>query len=156
KGRCVQCHSGPLLTEATKGESGRAFANTGVRPTAEDLGDVVNGQGRFKTSTIRNVELTGPYFHNGGYATLRQVVDFYNRGGDFPGPDVDSQVRPLGLTEAESRALVSFMVKLTDERVRYRRAPFDGPEICVPSTTATGGSTSKTLASGEAGKCYAE
>src|SRR5262249_10260949 len=122
----------------------------------EDAGDVVNGQGRFKTSSIRNVELTGPYFHNGSRATLRQVVDFYNRGGDFPGPDVDSQVRPLGLPERESHALVAFMVKLTDERVRYRRAPFDGPEICVPAANATGGATAATLGSGESGKCYAE
>ena len=37
----------------------------------------------FKTPGLRNVELTGPYFHNGGQATLMQVVDFYNRGGDF-------------------------------------------------------------------------
>jgi cytochrome c peroxidase len=154
KGRCAQCHSGPLLTEVSKGEGGRAFANTGVRPTAEDPGDVVNGQGRFKTSTIRNVELTGPYFHNGGYGTLRQVVDFYNRGGDFPGPDVDSQVRPLGLSEAESQALVAFMVKLTDERVRYRKAPFDGPQLCVPATSANSGTTVATLADGESGKCY--
>ena len=39
--------------------------------------------GAFKTPGLRNSELTGPYFHNGGMATLRQVVQFYNRGGNF-------------------------------------------------------------------------
>ena len=38
--------------------------------------------GAFKTPTLRNIELTGPYFHNGGYATLEQTVQFYNRGGE--------------------------------------------------------------------------
>jgi len=42
--------------------------------------------GAFKTPGLRNVELTAPYFHNGGQLTLEQVVDFYNRGGDFAAP----------------------------------------------------------------------
>jgi hypothetical protein len=41
-------------------------------------------EGAFKAPALRNVELTGPYFHTGSYLTLRQVVDFYFRGGDFP------------------------------------------------------------------------
>src|SRR5881398_2761029 len=44
----------------------------------------VNRFGSFKAPQLREVELTGPYFHNGGKLTLRQVVDFYVRGGDFP------------------------------------------------------------------------
>ena len=44
----------------------------------------VGRMGSFKAPQLRNVELTGPYFHNGGKLTLRQVVDFYVRGGDFP------------------------------------------------------------------------
>jgi len=77
--------------------------NIGVRPTAEDSGDVVvAGKGRFKVPTLRNVELLGPFYHNGGQATLRQVIDFYNRGGDFPDHDTDSQIRPLGSTESQS------------------------------------------------------
>ena len=40
--------------------------------------------GAVKAPQLRNVELTGPYFHTGSYLTLRQVVDFYMRGGDFP------------------------------------------------------------------------
>ncbi len=91
--------------------------------------------GAFKTPGLRNVELTGPYFHNGGKATLMQVVDAYNRGGDFGArnqPVPDPTIRPLGLTEAEKSDLVAFLLALTDERVRWQRAPFDHPSICVP------------------------
>ncbi len=91
--------------------------------------------GAFKTPGLRNVELTGPYFHNGGKATLMQVIDFYNRGGDFGrdnAPITDPTIRPLGLTESEKQDLVAFLLSLTDERVRFERAPFDHPSICVP------------------------
>jgi hypothetical protein len=52
----------------------------GTWPTVNRVGR----NGSFKAPQLRNVELTGPYFHNGGKLTLRQVVDFYARGGDFP------------------------------------------------------------------------
>jgi cytochrome c peroxidase len=91
--------------------------------------------GAFKTPGLRNVELTGPYFHNGGMATLRQVVQFFNRGGNFCSfnlQDLDPRLTPLGLTEAQEEQLVAFLVSLTDKRVRYQRAPFDHPEIRIP------------------------
>jgi cytochrome c peroxidase len=90
--------------------------------------------GAFKTPSLRNVELTAPYFHNGGQATLRQVVDFYNRGSDFNQAnqdDLDPDIQNLGLTEDEKDALVAFLKGLTDERVRYRRAPFDHPQLFI-------------------------
>jgi len=96
----------------------------------------VNVQGAFKTPGLRNVELTGPYFHNGGKSTLMQVVDHYNRGGDF-GKDnafnLAPAITPLGLTEAEKTDLVSFLLSLTDDRVKMERAPFDHPSICIPN-----------------------
>jgi cytochrome c peroxidase len=89
--------------------------------------------GAFKVSGLRNVELTGPYFHNGGQATLRQVVDFYARGADFSSnPGFDSDVVPLGLNDAERGYLVEFLLTLTDERVRREAAPFDHPQLFVP------------------------
>jgi hypothetical protein len=138
--------------------------------------------GAFKAPQLRNVELTGPYFHTGSYLTLRQVVDFYMRGGDFPitnaedrDPnlvDVGLQVFGFGSTNAIANvpgiildgipdvitrydampdtgqlntpepasssqeqakvALVKFLLSLTDERVKFERAPFDRPEIFVP------------------------
>ncbi len=136
--QCVACHKNGLLTDAVgtilNPPGGHAFVNTGVRAVAEDGGDVlVPNQGRFKTPTLRNVEFTGPYFHNGGQATLRQVVDFYNRGGDFPGSFTDSQIRSLNLTSTQKDQIVSFLLALSDDRVRWSRAPFDHPELCVPN-----------------------
>ncbi len=107
------------------------FPNIGVWP-----GERVAADGAFKTPTLRNVELTAPYFHNGGTLTLREVVDFYNRGGDFSDQninDLDADISVLGLTDAEKDALVAFMKSLTDERVRFRRAPFDHPQLILPN-----------------------
>src|SRR5206468_187012 len=97
----------------------------------------------FKVPSLRNAALTGPYFHNGGQATLGQVVAFYNRGGDrtdVPGGDtsgVPSNVHPdikvLALTRAEQLALVAFLESLTDPRVQCEQAPFDHPELLVPN-----------------------
>lgn len=91
--------------------------------------------GAFKTPGLRNVELTGPYFHNGGVATLRQVVQFYNRGGNFcrlNSKDLDKSIVPLGLSADQEQQLVAFLVSLTDVRVKHRMAPFDHPELRVP------------------------
>ena len=73
-----------------------------------------------------------------------QVVDFYNRGGDFAQanrPNLDPDIEPLHLSETEKQSLVAFLVSLTDERVRFEKAPFDHPSLCLPnghpgSTTA--------------------
>lgn len=91
--------------------------------------------GAFKTPGLRNVALTAPYFHNGGAATLEQVVELYNRGGNFALQniaDLDADIQPLGLTPAEKASLVAFMHALTDERVRKHAAPFDHPQLVVP------------------------
>jgi cytochrome c peroxidase len=88
--------------------------------------------GAFKTPILRNIALTPPYFHNGGQASLAQVVAFYNRGGDFSNPEKDPDVTRLGLTRTEQDNLVAFLQSLTDDRVRCSRAPFDHPELLVP------------------------
>ena len=94
---------------------------------------VIGADGDFKTPGLRNVELTAPYMHNGGMLTLRQVVEFYNRGGDFPQPgSALAPIRPP-LTESEKDDLVAFLTSLTDERVRYDKAPFDHPQLFVPN-----------------------
>lgn len=104
--------------------------------------------GAFKTPGLRNVALTAPYFHNGGAATLAQVVEFYNRGGNFALQniaDLDADIQPLGLTDKEKTQLVQFLEKaLTDDRVRRHAAPFDHPQLRVTNghpgdTTSTSG-----------------
>ena len=91
--------------------------------------------GAFKTPILRNVTLTAPYFHNGGQLTLQQVLEFYNRGGDFAIDnlgDLSPNIHPLKLDQGEMDDLVAFLEALTDERVRCERAPFDHPEIILP------------------------
>jgi hypothetical protein len=90
----------------------------------------------FKTPLLRNIELTAPYFHNGGQATLLQVVNFYNRGGDFREHNsefIDFEIGALGLTPQDLDDLVAFLRGLTDQRVVYRKAPFDAPQLFVPN-----------------------
>lgn len=89
--------------------------------------------GSFKVPTLRNSELTGPYFHNGGQATLRQVVSFYRRGGDFANPTLAPLIRPLSMNAQQADDLVAFMIALTDERVRWQKPPFDHPQLFVPA-----------------------
>ncbi|MDQ1471113.1 MAG: hypothetical protein QOJ99_2593 [Bryobacterales bacterium] len=113
----------------------------GISRTFRDAVD-----GSFKTPTLRNVELTGPYFHNGSRSTLEQVIEFYNRGGDrrgAPGADTSGYgpnaanlapaIQPLGLQPQDIANLVAFLKSLTDERVRWEKAPFDHPSLIIPN-----------------------
>ena len=173
KGQCSQCHAGAETSSASAssiqanglvsgGDTG--FFNTGVRRINDDLGigasigplnlplsaaNPAGAQGAFKTPGLRNVELTGPYMHNGGMATLEQEVDFYSRGGDFAKENaavLSSRIKNLGLSADDKAALVAFLKALTDERVRLERAPFDHPELFVSNGSI--GSTSTILADG--------
>jgi len=94
--------------------------------------------GNMKTPGLRNVELTGPYFRQGGSATLMQAVDFYVRGGDFPvtnAKDLDPAILPIILLQgipSRQTDLVNFLLTLTDQRVKDEAAPFDHPELFIP------------------------
>lgn len=93
-------------------------------------------KGAFKIPGLHNVELTGPYMHNGSMATLEEVIEFYTRGGNFHhhAKQID-KVFPLGnlqFSEQNRADLVAFLKTLTDDRVRYEKAPFDHPEIKIP------------------------
>lgn len=106
-------------------------------PTANAITrQAVNGA--FKTPGLRNVELTGPYMHNGGMVTLMQMIDFYTRGGNFHAEnlaDLDPFINTIGqlqTDEASQVALVDFLISLTDERVRWEQAPFDHPQLLIP------------------------
>jgi cytochrome c peroxidase len=72
--------------------------------------------GAFKTPTLRDVELTTPYMHNGSEKTLIDVVRFYNRGGSA-NPSLDERMRPLHLSQEEMNELVEFMRALTSDDV---------------------------------------
>ncbi|HEX6838184.1 MAG TPA: cytochrome c peroxidase [Polyangia bacterium] len=74
-----------------------------------------NDIGAFKTSTLRNVLVTGPYFHDGSQETLWDVMDHYNKGG-VQNPFLDGGIQRLGLSESEIDDLVAFLASLTSER----------------------------------------
>ncbi len=90
----------------------------------------------FKIPTLRNIELTGPYMHNGSMATLEQVVEFYARHGNFHSEDLNFNLASISssVNSPVNRAdLIAFLKSFTDERVRYEKAPFDHPEVTVPN-----------------------
>jgi cytochrome c peroxidase len=125
---CATCHGGPRLTND-------AFFYTGVRPAAEDLGRFlvtgINGdRGAMKTPSLLNLSLRAPFFHQGGKASIAEVVDFYDQGGDFNAPNLDPRIRPLNLTAGQRSDLIAFLGRpLVDARVRDGLVPFDRPSL---------------------------
>ena len=117
KGNCTACHVGPSLSD-------EGFHNTGIAwATASDTGmfldegrAAISGKledrGAFKTPTLREVARTAPYMHDGSLASLEQVVDYYDRGGNR-NAWLDPELRPLGLADAEKTALVAFLRSLS-------------------------------------------
>lgn len=130
---CAACHAGALTSD-------NQFHNIGVRPPTEDLGRFVQtgdpaDRGRFRTPSLRNVELRGSMMHNGRFATLEQVVDFYDRGGDFAAPNKDPRVRPRNLTAQQKTALLAFLRRpLTDPRAAAESGPFARPGLYTEGT----------------------
>lgn len=141
KAKCATCHFLPLFNGTvppnfTKAEAEvlgvPAVATTGRGRLDPDEG--VYGVSRlpvqrfaFKTPTVRNAAVTAPYFHNGAYRTLDQVVEFYNVGGGAGlGITLPNQTLPtdrLELNTAERKALVAFMQSLTDTASYRTRVP---------------------------------
>ena len=113
KGNCWVCHFGPTLTD-------ERFHNTGVAWPDGELLDAgrfqVSGNeedsGAFKTPTLREVARTAPYMHDGSLATLEEVIEFYDRGGN-PNPYLDAELRPRKLTSEEKQALITFLHALS-------------------------------------------
>jgi cytochrome c peroxidase len=115
KARCSICHSGFNFSD-------NGFHNIGITQKGEpDLGryalrKVRVLRGAFKTPTLRDVALTAPYMHNGVYATLEEVVEHYDRGGDVK-KDLSANIMPLHLSSQEKEDLVAFMKSLTGDPV---------------------------------------
>jgi cytochrome c peroxidase len=115
KGNCTACHQGPIFSD-------ERFHNTGVAWLDGQLADpgrfAVTGrdsdQGAFKTPTLREVERTAPYMHNGSLPTLEDVVEFYNRGGNA-NLHLDEELRPLNLDDDEKKALIEFLRSLSGD-----------------------------------------
>ncbi|CAA7625161.1 cytochrome-c peroxidase [Magnetospirillum sp. UT-4] len=144
----------PTLVDAIDGCTMLARFNTDAAtkcaPTqAQIAAEEVAVDGAFKSPMLRNVELTGPYFHYGQYASLDEVLTFYRRGGDrrvvnqpgdirvdttgkAPNPtNLSGAIVPLNITDADAKAIVAFLKTLTDDRVRCEQGPFDHPALRV-------------------------
>jgi cytochrome c peroxidase len=128
---CASCHSdvgsggSPAIND---------FRAVGVRPDAEDTGrfaitGIPADMARFKTPGLRNVGLRAPYMHNGGLATLTDVLNFYNRGGDFGSIDIEVQLIAGMLTPTDIADVVAFLHTMTDPRVQNELPPFDRPRL---------------------------
>jgi cytochrome c peroxidase len=76
----------------------------------------------FKTADIRNVLVTGPYFHDGSQETLWDVIDHYNKGDGLQNPYLDEDIQPLALTETNIDDLVAFMASLTSANYKEQGA----------------------------------
>ncbi|PVH27090.1 cytochrome-c peroxidase [Sphingobacterium corticibacter] len=125
KARCINCHNTPLFSDSQFHNDGQALYGT----RQEDLGHYhVSGKqldvGAFRTPSLRNVALTGPWMHHGNFPTLRDVVELYNLGNPAPIQRrvvVDENLRPipspllkkLDLSREEVDAVVAFMQALS-------------------------------------------
>jgi cytochrome c peroxidase len=121
KAECTSCHVGFNFTD-------EQFHNLGVGWDAsknefKDLGRWAispigakydKERGAFKTPTLRDLEHTAPYMHDGSEKTLEAVVDFYDRGGN-PNPELDKDIKKLNLTAQEKADVVAFLKSLTGE-----------------------------------------
>jgi len=115
RGGCWRCHNGSNFAD-------EEFHNTGVGfgKKDRDLGRAKATENamhnfQFKTPTLRDVEHTAPYMHDGSVKTLKEVVEFYNKGGSPDDPAIDKDMQPLNLTEEEVGFLVEFLKALSGE-----------------------------------------
>jgi len=127
KAKCDQCHEGVNFTS-------NMYANLGVGTDKEtpDEGRIkVTGDpkdwGAFKTPTLREIEHTAPYMHDGRFKTLEEVVDFYDKGG-LPNKNLDEKIKKLNLTETDKKDLVAFLKALSGEGWQQIKPPTSFPQ----------------------------
>lgn len=110
KARCISCHMGPNLSD-------QVFHNVGAKPKSllTDYGRELitrreSDRFKFRTPSLRFINKTAPYFHDGRFSTLEEIIDFYNDGGDIR--DSQNELQPLGLNQQEKIALIKFLESL--------------------------------------------
>jgi cytochrome c peroxidase len=121
RSHCENCHKEPLFTD-------ESFRNIGLKPDTAlkdsgrmaitgDPGDYM----KFKVPSLRNVELTYPYMHDGRFRNLQQVLNHYANGNFYTNNYDKSIERNIGLTETEKAELIAFLKTLTDKEFVYDR-----------------------------------
>lgn len=127
KAACDSCHLGFNFTDGS-------YVNIGIgmdKPKP-DLGRYVvslkdEDKGAFKTPTLREIEHTGPYMHDGSIKTLEAVVEHYDKGG-IKNPQLDQRLKPLKLSDQDKRDLVAFLKALSGEGWQHITSPEKFPE----------------------------
>jgi cytochrome c peroxidase len=115
KANCAVCHSGPNLADKRYHNIGLQDGDVGRYAISKADID----KGAFRTPTLRNVALTGPYMHDGSIKTLREVIDHYEKAaneGKAKHPNLSILMRPFKLTEDEKKDLEAFMRALTGDK----------------------------------------
>jgi cytochrome c peroxidase len=127
KAACDRCHEGANFTL-------NAYANIGVGTDKPDpdvgrfaITHDPRDWGVFKVPTLREIEHTAPYMHDGSLKTLDEVVEFYNKGG-IANKNLDANVRQLHLTDQEKSDLVAFLKSLSGEGWQSVKSPDHFPE----------------------------
>lgn len=105
KANCVACHVGPNFTD-------EHLHNTGIAWRDGQFADAGAGHGDFKTPTLREISRTAPYMHDGSLASLEDVIEYYDRGGNA-NPQLDPELHPLRLSASEKRNLIQFLRSLS-------------------------------------------
>jgi cytochrome c peroxidase len=122
KASCDRCHQGSNFTLNAYANEGigtdRAEPDVGRFAVTHDPRD----WGAFKIPTLREIEHTAPYMHDGSLKTLEDVVEFYNKGG-IPNRNLDSNIRPLHLSEQQKQDMVAFLKSLSGEGWQSVKAP---------------------------------
>ncbi len=114
KAGCAICHSGPNFADKRFHNVGVQSGDPGRASVTKDKAD----QGAFKTPTVRNAALTGPYMHDGSLRTLRSLVDHYEKVSNERenNPNLSILLRPFRLTDAEKDDLEAFLRALTGDK----------------------------------------
>lgn len=128
QGNCAACHGTDNFVPGGGPPNNNGLENPYIDKGIGGITGLTQDEGRFKVPSLRNIELTAPYMHDGRFATLEQVVEHYNSGvvahpnlspplRNPPGTPNAGQPRRLNLTDAQKAALVAFMKTLTDTSV---------------------------------------
>jgi cytochrome c peroxidase len=131
KAQCNQCHLGFNFTDSkfhNLGVGWDAAANAYKDEGRKKVTGKPEDLGAFKTPTLRDVTRHAPYMHDGSVATLKEVVELYDRGGVPGAPNLSPKVRKLGLTKEEVAAIVAFLEALAGDNDYANTAPASLPD----------------------------
>lgn len=120
KGNCTACHVGANFTDEKYHNIGIGMDKPEVDAGREVVTKDPKDHGAFKTPTIRNVDLSGPYMHDGATKTLEDVVEWYAKGG-HPNPNLSDKIKKLDLTDQDKKDLVAFMKACTGPLPKVER-----------------------------------